>query len=244
VLGSVVLVTLEDCPDEAAVGEALLELHGEADTVVANEGVSGELREPDVRVVAGAGDTETVHTEHGVRYGMDLAEVMFSPGNKAERRRMGQTVTEGERVLDCFAGIGYFTLPMAVAGADVTAVEKNPTAFRHLCQNAVLNDLQDHVAAFRGDCRDVVPELETFERVVMGYYDAHAYLDVALDALDPGGVVHLHEATPEDLVFDRPERRLREAAADVDREATVLDRRRVKDHSPGVAHVVLDARVD
>jgi tRNA wybutosine-synthesizing protein 2 len=29
-----------------------------------------------------------------------------------------------------FAGIGYFTLPMARAGATVTAVEHNPTSFR------------------------------------------------------------------------------------------------------------------
>lgn len=243
VVGSVVLVTFEDCPDREAVGEALLDLHREADTVLAHEGVSGEFREPEVSVVAGEGDTETVHTEHGTRYAMDLADVMFSPGNKAERARMGEVVEPGERVFDMFAGIGYFTLPMARAGAEVTAAERNPAAFRYLVENAMLNDVQENVRAFRADCREVEVDPGA-ERVVMGYYEAHEYLESALAALEPGGVVHLHEATPEELLWDRPVSRLKDAASEQDREVEVLDRRKVKSHSEGVWHVVVDARIE
>lgn len=263
VVGSVLLVTFGDDGDDGdrgaegssgddeeargidreEVGEALLALHGEADTVLANEGVSGDHREPSVSVVAGAGDTETVHTEHGTRYALDLAEVMFSPGNKAERARMGEAVAPDERVFDMFAGIGYFTLPMARAGADVTAVERNPAAFRYLIENAMLNDVSERVSAFRADCRDVEVTPRA-DRVVMGYYEAHEYLDSALAALAPGGVVHMHEATPDDLLWDRPVSRLREAAADAGREIEILDRRTVKSHSEGVWHVVVDARVE
>ncbi|MFB6139876.1 MAG: class I SAM-dependent methyltransferase family protein, partial [Halosimplex sp.] len=117
VLGTVVLVDVGDAPRPEEVGEALLALHGAADTVLARGPITGAHREPDVTVLAGEGDTETVHREHGTVYAMDLAEVMFSPGNKAERARMGEIVTEGERVVDMFAGIGYFALPMARAGA-------------------------------------------------------------------------------------------------------------------------------
>ncbi|RBI63447.1 class I SAM-dependent methyltransferase family protein [halophilic archaeon] len=255
VVGTVILVEFGDCRRREAVGEALLELHGEADTVLARGGISGEHREPDVTVVAGEGDTETVHVEHGTEYALDFAEVMFSPGNKRERARMGEVVEAGERVLDMFAGIGYFTLPMARAGAEVTAVERNPAAFRFLVENAVLNGVQDRVDAYRADCRDVAASAE---RVVMGYYgvdeprseghgtrsrEAHEYLDAALAALESGGVVHFHSATPENRLWDRPVGRLREAASERGREVEVLDRRRVKSHSEGVWHVVVDARV-
>jgi tRNA wybutosine-synthesizing protein 2 len=172
---------------------------------------------------------------------MDLARVMFSPGNKAERKRMGEVVDPGERVFDMFAGIGYFTLPMAAAGAQVTATEINPEAFRYLLKNAVNNGVQDRIAAYRADCRDVDA---TADRVVMGYYDAHEYLDAALDALEPGGVVHLHEAVPEDLLWDRPVGHLEIAANEAGRAVEILDRRRVKTHSEGVYHVVVDARVE
>jgi tRNA wybutosine-synthesizing protein 2 len=254
VVGHVALVDASDAPRPGEVGEALLSIQGGVDTVLARGGISGESREPDVEVIAGEGDTETVHREHGTEYALDLAAVMFSPGNKAERARMGEVVRDdssdgddhaSERVLDAFAGIGYFTLPMARAGARVTAIERNPTAFEYLLENAVRNGVTDRIAAYRGDCREVVPSLRgDFDRVVMGYYDAHEYLDVVLGALEPGGIVHVHEATPEPLVPERPVGRLREAVGAAGRTADILETRRVKGYSEGVDHVVVDARVD
>ena len=283
VIGSVVLVTVPDaCPDETGLGEALLDLHGEADSVladegVANDGTAGTCREPRTRHIAGERDTETIHVEHGTRYGLDPARVMFSPGNQAERVRMGELVSAnrrsadesseapedaGEHVFDMFAGIGYFTLPMARAGARVTATELNPTAFRYLVENAMLNDVGDRVDAYMTDCRNLASALSV-DRVVMGYYgsgaensdddpqndrvrddEAHTFLDDALAALRPGGIVHYHEATPEPELWDRPIDRLDRAATAADRDLEILDRRRVKSHSAGVAHVVVDARFE
>lgn len=247
VVGSVVLVEIGDAPRPEEVGEALLSLHGEADTVLSRGSITGEHREPSVDVIAGTGDTETVHHEHGTAYGLDLTEVMFSPGNQAERVRMGEVVEADERVLDMFAGIGYFTLPMARAGAEVTAVERNPDSFRFLIENAMLNDVGSLVHPYRADCRDVVEEFAAeapAERIVMGYYEAHEYLDSALTALGSGGVVHMHEATPNDLVFDRPIERLENVAAEHGRSVEILDTREVKSYSEGVTHAVVDARVE
>ena len=256
VIGSVVLVAVGDAPRPAEVGDALLAIHGEADTVLAREGIAGEHREPAVTVLAGEGDTETVHREHGTVYALDLASVMFSPGNKAERARMGEVVASDERVLDMFAGIGYFTLPMARAGARVTTVERNPAAFEYLVENVVRNSVQATVETYRADCRDVIAgglagDNEdagdvpfAFDRVMMGYYDAHEYLGSALPTLTPGGIIHMHEATPEALVPDRPVKRLREAADRRGRAVEVLETRTVKGYSEGVAHVVVDARIE
>ncbi|QSG05803.1 class I SAM-dependent methyltransferase [Halapricum desulfuricans] len=258
VIGSVVLVEMGDAPRPGEVGDALLTMHGEADTVLSRGPISGTHREPDVEVVAGEGDTRTVHREHGIEYGLDLSAVMFSPGNKAERARMGEIVDADDRVLDMFAGIGYFTLPMADAGAKVIAVEHNPTAFEFLLENAMRNGVTDRVQAYRADNRDVLGEgLDAFgdpptvDRIVMGYYDAtepdgdgYAYLDPAIEALEPGGIMHVHEATPEQLAFDRPIERIEDAAGAQGRTVEVLDTRRVKGYSEGVAHVVVDARIE
>lgn len=247
VVGEVVLVAIdEDVPRPEEVGEALLELHGGAHTVLERRGISGAHRQPAVSVLAGEGRTETVHTEAGTEYALDLSAVMFSPGNKRERTRMGEVASPGETVLDMFAGIGYFTLPMARAGARVTAIERNPTAFRYLLENADRNDIADRLRAYCGDCREVVPGLAAgtaFDRIVMGYYDAWQYLDPAIDALAAGGTLHLHEATPEPLVPDRPATRLREAVEAADRTIESLEHRTVKSHSEGVDHVVLTARI-
>lgn len=234
ILGTILLAKFENCPRESEVGDALLDLHRNVDTVLAHEGIEGDHREPSVRVVAGAGDTDTIHYEHGTAYALDLSDVMFSPGNKAERVRMGEVVSPGEEVFDMFAGIGYFTLPMARAGAEVTATERNPTAFRYLLENAVLNDVSDQIDAYRADCRSIRTRAD---RIVMGYYDAREYLEAAVAALRPHGTIHLHDIAPVDAPYERAITALDGTGI----EYTVTDRRTVKSHSPGMAHVVIDA---
>ncbi|MDY6819252.1 MAG: class I SAM-dependent methyltransferase family protein [Halobacteriales archaeon] len=250
VIGDVVLIQLEGCSQPDVVASELLALH-DAETVLDRNGIDGEHREPDVEVVAGSGETETIHREHGTAYALDLATVMFSPGNKAERARMGEIVDPDDRVLDMFAGIGYFTLPMARAGAAVTAIERNPTAFRYLIENAKLNEVESRIQSYRADCRDVIawhhdPEIDvdvTADRVVMGYYDAYEYLDAALPVVAAGGIVHMHAVTPDALLWERPRERLRSAAADCGRAVEILEERTIKTHSEGVYHVVIDARI-
>ncbi len=246
VLGTVILVDIGDSPRPAEVGQALLEMHGNADTVLARKGITGQHREPEVEVLAGVGDTETVHTEHGTTYAMDLREVMFSPGNKAERALMGAVTGPDEQVLDMFAGIGYFTLPMARAGAHVTAVERSSSTFSYLVENVVRNGVQDSVETYRADCRDVIAESSPevrYDRIVMGHYDAHDYLDSALTVLESGGTLHMHEATPTELVPDRPQRRVEDAAEQAGRTVSSVEVRTVKGYSEGVSHVVADAVV-
>jgi tRNA wybutosine-synthesizing protein 2 len=245
VVGSVVLVDSGDRSAETReVGEALLAMHGGADTVLAREGTDDGHPEPSVEVVAGEGDTGTVHREHGTEYALDLSEVSFSPANEAERARMGEVVGDGECVLDTVAGVGEFTLPMAQAGARVTAVERNPVAFQYLLENAMRNGVTDRVEPYRGGCRDVVPALDGgFDRVVMGSGETHRCLGVALAAIGSGGLLHTHEVAPEGLVPDRHIGRLQEAAERAGRSVEVLDVRDLRGDGDGSRHVVVDARV-
>ena len=236
VIGSVIVGRFEDCPAPETVGQALLELHGNADTVISLASIEGMVREPSIRILAGTGETETIHVEHGTAYGLDLAEVMFSPGNQAERVRMGSVVEPDERVFDMFAGIGYFSLPMARGGARVLAAECNPTAYDYLCENAVRNAVTDRLDPCLQDCRSVETSAD---RVVMGHYQAVSFLPSALSALRPGGRLHLHHLGP----FEEGRAALAAEARAAGRELTVLDERVVKTHSPGLAHRVLDAQL-
>lgn len=245
-IGEAALVDLQErSQDEREeIARGVMEVDG-VDTVLDYRGVSGETREPEVEHVAGDDDTETTHREHGVSYRLDPAKVMFSAGNQRERRRVQETVEAGERVLDMFAGVGYWTLPAAVAGADVAAVEVNPSAAGYLREGVEVNDVADQVTVYEGDCRDVVPELEVtgFDRVYLGYFDARepSYLEAAFTAVEAGTVLHLHDAAAEPVL-----QRAAEAAETLAREhgfAVDVDTRRVKSYSEGVFHVVHDVEV-
>ena len=241
VVGDVILVDFPAaCPRRADVADALLALHGNAHTVLARQDIHGPRREPSVTVVAGEGRTETVHHEHGIAYALDLATVMFSPGNQAERAHMGRVVAPGERVFDMFAGIGYFALPMAVGGARVTAAEINPAAFEFLLENRERNGVRDRISPYRADCRTV---RVAADRVVLGHYDGPAFLGTALDALRPGGTLHCHAAVRLDR-RDEPRRRLERLLDQRDRTLISADIRTVKTTGARWEHVVLDARVD
>jgi tRNA wybutosine-synthesizing protein 2 len=156
--------------------------------------------------------------------------VMFAQGNREERARMGRLVREKERVADLCAGIGYFTIPMAVSGACVHAMELNPVSYRYLEQNITDNHLEELVVASCGDCRELLHG--TYDRMVLGHFESLAFLPAALRHARPGSVLHVHSiGSIEDEI-----RSLASAAGF----SAAISLRRVKKYSPGNDHIVAD----
>jgi len=114
-----------------------------ARTVLAPAGpIEGVKRTPGMRFLMGD-SALTTHVENGIRYRFDVSRIMFSSGNVDERIRMAGIRMGGETVVDMFAGIGYFTLPVAKysGAARVLACEINPLACEYLRENIELNGL-------------------------------------------------------------------------------------------------------
>lgn len=214
-----------------------------ARTVVQDRsGIHGPMRVPDVRVLWGDG-TETVHREGGIRYAMDVARVMFSSGNLAERVGIAERVRPGSVVVDLFAGIGYFSLPIAVRGRAETvyACELNPVSFRYLVENARLNRATN-VVPLLGDCRATAPR-GIADWVIMGHFDARDYLDVAFDALRGSGTVIYHELCPKEHYPDAMTRRLALAARAHWMNVRAIHTRIVKSYAPGIVHSAAQVEV-
>jgi tRNA wybutosine-synthesizing protein 2 len=217
----------------------------QAKTVLRDLGIEGDLREPKVELLWG-NETETVHKENGVKFKLDCAKLMFSSGNIDERIRMASLVVDKEVVVDMFAGIGFFSIPMAVHSRpkNIFACELNPVAYQYLCENIHLNDVENTVFPILGDNRDFEEE-GIADRVVMGYLeDTHQFLPKALDLLkDEGGVIHYHEKCPNELMEERPLENVRKEVEKRERSIKLLGMRSVKSYAPGVSHVVLDVRI-
>ena len=152
----------------------------------------------------------------------------------------------GEVVVDMFAGIGYFTLPMAVHSRPkrIVAIEINPVAYGYLVENIRLNGVDGIVVPLHGDCARMTPE-GVADRAVMGYVGTtDRYLDAGIRALRQGGVLHYHQTVPERLYPGRLEEDLAEAAERAGRSAKIERAARVKKYSPGMLHAVIDARIE
>lgn len=155
---------------------------------------TGVCRTPETEVLYGS-TGDVIHRESGISFCIDPSKVMFSQGNRTEKMRVAMLTRRGERVADMYAGIGYFTLPVARAGAIVHAMEINPVAYGYLRRNIVLNELSDRVAASCGDCRDLLSGV--YDRVIMGHFESAHALSHALSHVRPGSVLHVHSSGPQ-----------------------------------------------
>lgn len=245
ILGGVIIVKIHPdlTPFQSQIGQALLSCYPRCHSVLRDFGIVGPLREPVREVIAG-GRTETIHRENGVLFKLDAKRVMFSAGNLGERIRMAH-LGRDEVVVDMFAGIGYFSLPMAVHSRPrrVFAIELNPVAYSYLCENIALNRVGEIVHPILGDCSEKAPE-GIADRVVMGMVQfTDRYLRRGILALRSGGVLHYHQTVPSWRYPADAVRDVKEAAEALGLEACILGCTRVKKYSPGVVHAVVDARI-
>ena len=211
-------------------------------TIMKVDHIQGTKREPIVKLLYGD-DTETINKENNCLFKLDLKKVMWSKGNNNERLRIARLVEDNETVIDMFAGIGYFSIPIGrfSNAKQVYSIEINPNSFYYLRENIKLNKI-NNITPLLGDCKDITPQYMG-DRIIMGYVKTtHHYLKVAIDSLNKGGILHYHETVPEKLMNTRPLNRIRELAGD--RQVDFLKLNKVKKYSPGVFHVVCDVRIN
>jgi len=243
-IGDIIIINIKPELKEFqnTMGESILNLIPKAKTVCVKQGISGELRTPMTRKVAGDG-TETVHIEDGCRYMLDVTKVMFAKGNSSERGRLAKLVAPGEVIVDMFAGIGYFSIPMAVHAKPekIIAIEKNPDAVHYLRENIRLNKAST-IEVIEGDNRHVMLT-SIADRVVMGYLPGtEKFLPHAFNFLKEKGVIHFHNTYRKEGLWEAPINHLEKAAEESGfRLEKVMRKAIVKHYSPGVEHVVIDA---
>jgi len=162
--------------------------------------VDDEVRGGAVEILAGTGDTwVVVPGPRGVRYTFDVTRCMFSEGNAAEKARVAEFNVHGETILDLYAGVGFWTLPLLAAGAKhVFACEWNPDALEALRRGLeLLGEGSARCEVFAGDNR----RAEVHEavagrchRVILGLipFSRDGFPAAVAAMRDFGGLLHVH----------------------------------------------------
>lgn len=192
-------------------------------------GHMGVTREPKIIRIEGSGG-EVTHRESGIIYRLDIEQLMFSQGNREEKSRISKMVHPGETVADMFAGIGYFSLGMARAGARIHAMEINPVSFRFLKQNTILNRLTGKIMAENGDCRNLLSG--EYDRIHMGHFEAITFLSQALKHCHKDTILHVH------MLGDRSDE-IKKIITDSSHKASITVHK-VKKAGPRTWHMVAD----
>jgi tRNA (guanine37-N1)-methyltransferase len=193
------IAVLELTPDlvdkRNMIGEALLETFHNLKVVAEKmTRVDTEYRTRGLDVVAGEDRKVTVHREQGCLYKLNVETAYFSPRLGFERLRVASQVKDCERVLVMFAGVGPYAILIAknAKPSEVYAIELNPEAFKYMVENIRLNKVD--VKPILGDAGKEVKVLGKFDRIVMPLpKDAGSFLDSALPALNPNGIIHLYD---------------------------------------------------
>ncbi|MBR3156040.1 MAG: class I SAM-dependent methyltransferase family protein [Methanobrevibacter sp.] len=244
-IGDIVILEI---PDELQdkkqlIGDAAYKFTKRKAIYMKKSAIKGTIRVRDLEFLSGVDDSLTIHKEHGVRLKLDVREVYFSPRLATERKRVMESVKDGEKILDMFCGIGPF--PIVIArnkDVDITAVDINEAAIKYLDENIKLNKLKGNIESHCGDVREVSKGFKTkFDRIIMNLPGlAYSFLDVAVDLIEDDGIINYYEFSDS---YEQGIKRLNEAASSAGKKVEILNTRKVKSISPDEWHVSIDAKI-
>ena len=210
------------------------------------------IRSSQVKMIKGnSGEVEFV--DNGVKFWLDVTKVMFSSGNVTERHRIGDINMDGEIVIDAFAGIGYYTLPMLVRSnaKHVYACEMNPNSIIALRRGAELNKVLDRLTIVEGDNQETLQSLTGIaDRLHLGILpSSQSTWKLAINCLkSTGGMIHIHMNVKESEIEDFSDQCIAElnkyAVNQCGFENVSLQHvEKVKWYAPHIRHIVLDVAI-
>jgi tRNA (guanine37-N1)-methyltransferase len=249
IIGSVAIIEIPEElePDEKVIAEAIMKTHPSVETVCKKlDERKGSYRLRKIKPILGKG-TETVHTEYGCRFRLDVKKVYFSPRELTERQRIAGLVKPGETILVMFAGVGPYPIQIAKKSPDVKiyAVEINKKAYEYMNENVKLNKVQNLIETILGDVRDSCRHLYgKCDRVVMPLpLEGYKYLPIALKCIKPNGVIHFYSTGHESEPFKEAETILKKACEDMKIKCEILERTKVLPYAPRIWKICLDVKV-
>lgn len=204
IIGSIVLIKRTPSRSIRILAENLLKRPG-IRSVYMDSGVSGQYRQRDLSLVSGEDNKITEYKENGITLKVDVENAYFSPRLATERRLVSDKVSDGNFVIDMFSGIGPFSILIARNHkCKIVAIDHNPHAIELLKENVLLNKLKGEVIPILGKSETETARYHDADRIIMNLpHGAAPFLEVAINALKPGGIVNFYEVTTVEGITDR-----------------------------------------
>jgi len=253
-IGNVAIIKLKPLllEKKILIAEKYLDLLPSIKSIYLNSGrVKGQFRTPEkIEFLVGEENSIVEHKEHGVIYKFNFTKIMFSMGNLSERKFLATLVKEGEAIVDMFAGIGYFSLPIAKHSKPkkIFSIELNPESFKYLTENIKLNHFEEVIIPINGDSKIEVIKLSNSgikaDRVIMGVFPAPKdFIKEALTLAKVEGTIYHYEGIADKEKYLDLFNEFKGITEESKYKCNLLAKRFVKSYGPGLYHVVLDIKV-
>lgn len=235
------------------IAQKCLEINPRMESVYYYGGkITGQFRIPEkIEFLAGKEVPIVIHKEHNVLYKFDITKIMFSKGNLNERKYLATLVKPREHIIDMFAGIGYFSLPIGLfsGAALIYSIELNPVAFKYLKENVKLNRLEEKIIPIFGNCKEEVKKLAEqgviADRIIMAVFPAPKdYISSALLCVKDSGTVVHYEGVKEKGKYLELFDEFNKIAQQNGYNCKLKEYRSVKSYGPRLYHIVVDILVN
>ncbi len=179
--------------DKKKFAEKFLKDYRHISTVLEkSEKISGRLRTPSTRWIAGEKIKEAVYRENGCVFRLNIDTCYFSPRLSAERKDISSKVKRNEEVLVMFGGVAPFAIVIAKnsRAKRVVSVELGRECSKYALENVKRNKL-DNVEIVQGDVRKKVSG--KYDRIVMARPNLKDdFLNVAFRVAKKGTIIHYY----------------------------------------------------
>jgi tRNA (guanine37-N1)-methyltransferase len=194
IIGSIAIIKGKTI-EEAKYLSDFLKTRKNIKTIYIDKGISGEFRTRQLELVYGNPETKALYKENGIKLNVDVARAYFSPRLASERLRIEKEVVPGEFIIDMFAGIGPFSILIAMEKeCKIIGMDINPDAIEIFNENIKLNKITGKINAICGDSGKLIESYSNADRVIMNLpHEAWKYLTLAYNAIKPGGLVNYYE---------------------------------------------------
>ncbi|MEM3405429.1 MAG: RsmD family RNA methyltransferase [Candidatus Pacearchaeota archaeon] len=236
------------------IGKKILELFPRFIAVYNKKDViKGVFRKPQLEFLAGNKKIKEVKIiENNCIYCFDFKKIMFAKGNINERIRIAKCVNTEEIIVDMFAGIGYFSIPIGKFSyaKKIYSIELNPLSFKYLKKNIELNKIKNIEPIF-GDNRKIIKKLKKenilVDRIIMGYLPPpKKFFKYALLIIKNKGIIHYETLLNKKNLkreIEKNLKELKEIALKKNKKVELIKVNYVKSYKPHINHYTLDIQV-
>lgn len=250
VVGEIAIIQVppEISKKKKVIAKALQDTQSHIKTIYNKVGErSGDYRLSKLERIAGTG-SETVHTEYGCKFVVDVKKAYFSGREGSERQRIAAQVKPKENVLVMFSGV--CPSPVTIAKKQplvekVYGIDINPDAYKYAQDNIRINRVQTKVNAYCGDVRKAAPELGLlFDRIIMPLpKGAHEFLDVAFQLIKKNGTIHFYHWDREDDLYSGAIKLIESQAKKSKKKIKIISKKKVLPYGPRIWKICMDFKV-